>query len=132
MVWFSVIASVTAYATFLVAGSFVNAQAASVAAAIVVRDELSPGSHHISGMVMVPSPCYQLSVHTDALSSTSYNLTFRTWKDSAVECPPDEVPRQFHEALFAPAAGVDFFATLDGASIPILVLPVVPDPRIPS
>jgi hypothetical protein len=76
-------------------------------------------------MVMVPSSCYQLSVHTDALSSVAYNLTFKTWQDPAVDCSADEVPRQFHEILFAPAAGVDFFATLDGADLPIAVIPVV-------
>lgn len=128
MVWFFIIASVVAYATFLVAGSVVNAQAASIASPVAIRDELGPGSHHLSGMVMVPASCYQLSVRTDVLSATSYNFTFKTWRDPAVDCSADEVPRQFHAILFAPAAGVDFFATLDGANLPIEVIPVLPAP----
>ena len=129
MVWIAVIASGAAYATYLLAGSVANAQAASFAGPIVIRDELGPGVHHLSGMVMVPSSCYQLIVRTAVRSSATFNIAFTTWQDPSVECPDAQVPRQFHEVFFAPAAGVVFFATLDGVDLPIKVIPVIPTSR---
>jgi hypothetical protein len=125
MIWFIIVAGAVAYASFLVAGSLVSAQAAGAASPIMVRDELGPGSHQLSGMIMVPSSCDELSVRAETVSSSTYSLLFQTWQDPAVNCSSDEVPRAFHAVLFAPAAGVDFTATLDGKDIPILVLPSV-------
>ncbi len=130
MLWFFAVACVVSYAIFLLAGSFLKAQAAS-SSSVVIRDEVEPNTHNLSGMVMVPASCYQLSVRVDRLSTDTYNLTFNTWQDPAVACSTDEVPRQFHAGLSAPAAGVNFFATLDGASFPIVVLPVVVDQTLP-
>jgi len=127
MAWFIVVAIIVSYATYLAIGSTINAQAASIAGPVAIRDVLGPGAHHLSGMVMVPSSCYQLSEQTQTLSSAAFDLTFTTWQDPAIGCSGDQVPRQFHETLFAPATGVDFYATLDGANLPIEVIPVVPD-----
>jgi len=129
-IWFFVVASLLAYATYLVAGSIVSAQASGENAPVIVRDELGKGVHHLSGMVMVPTPCDQLSVRVEPVSAVQYVLVFRTWREPSVDCTEDEVPRYFRAILFAPSTGIGFNATLDGIGFPIVVLPVLPD-RVP-
>ena len=123
--WFSVAALAVSFATYLIVGSIVNAHAGGADDRTVIRDIVGPGSHHLSGMVMVPSPCHELSLRTEAISPTRYQLLFRTWHEPSVDCKSGETPRPFHAVLFAPAAGVDFFATLDDKTLPIQVFPVV-------
>lgn len=131
MLWFFVVASLIAYATYLVLGNIVNAQASGENTPIVVRDELGKGVHHLSGMLMVPTPCDQLSVRVEPASNTSFVLVFRTWREPSVDCAMDEMPRYFRAILFAPSTGVGFAATLDGIGFPIVVLPVPPE-RAPN
>ncbi len=123
VLWFAVGAVALSYVSYLVVGSVVNARAAGVYEPVLVRNVFSAGAHHLSGMVTVPSPCDQLSVRTQALSSTTYMLNFSTWREPSVDCKNDETPRAFHAILFAPPLGVQFGATLDGAGLPIVVLP---------
>ena len=123
MVWFFVVATAISYATYITAGSIVSAQASGVYEPIMVRDVLGPGSHHLSGMVMVPTPCHELTLRTEALSATTYELLFRTWHEPSVKCDAEKMPRPFRAVLFAPATGVEFVATLDGKSLPVQVLP---------
>ena len=126
MLWFLVVASFVAYAVYLVAGNIVNAQASGEGIPVIVRDELGRGVHHLSGMVMVPSPCDQLSVRVEPSSDTTFVLLFRTWREPSVDCAADETPRYFRAILFAPSTGVGFTATLDGIGFPIVVLPALP------
>ncbi len=127
MVWFIVVSSLLAYATYLVAGNIVNAQASGENDPVVVRDELGKGVHHLSGMVMVPTPCDQLSVRVEPASGVQYVLVFRTWREPSVDCTADETPRYFRAILFAPSTGIGFNATLDGIGFPVVVLPALPD-----
>ncbi len=127
MMWFFVVAIVLAYASYLVAGSIVHAQASGENLPVVVRDELGAGIHHLSGMVMVATPCDELSVRVEEISRSVYALLFKTWHEPSVECALDPTPRYFRTVLFAPAAGVEFTATLDGAGFPIVVLPTLPE-----
>ncbi len=126
MMWFTIVAVVISYATYLVAGSIVHAQESGEHNPVLIRDELGPGVHHLSGMVMVPTPCDELSVRTETLSNSDYLLIFRTWREPSVSCKSDETPRYFRVVLFAPSAGVAFSATLDNAGFPIVVLPALP------
>ena len=126
MLWFFVVASLVAYASYLVAGSIVSAQASGEGIPVIVRDELGRGVHHLSGMVMVPSPCDQLSVRVEPSSDATFVLLFRTWHEPSVDCAADETPRYFRAILFAPSTGVGFTATLDGIGFPIVVLPALP------
>lgn len=127
IVWFFVVASAIAYAVFLVAGSFIQAQAVDAAHIVQVRDALAPNTHNLSGMVMVPTTCTQLSVRTEQVSQYVYELVFSTWKEPSVQdCDQDETPRAFRAILFAPATGVDITATLDGAPLTLAVFPIVP------
>ncbi len=125
MVWFFVVASLLAYATYLVVGNIAQAEASGENLPVVIRDELGKGVHHVSGMVMVPTPCDQLSVRTEAISNDTFVLVFRTWREPSVDCTEEETPRYFRALLFAPSTGVAFTATLDGSSLPILVLPAL-------
>ena len=121
-VWITLITSAIAYVTYLCVGGVVNAQAQD-SGPVTIRDELSPGSHRLYGMVMVPLSCQQLTVTTQALSPSTYALVFSTWEDPAIVCKEDAVPRAFHAQLFAPSTGINFIATLDNESLPIVVLP---------
>ena len=127
MLWFFVVASLLAYATYLLAGKIVHAEASGENLPVIVRDELGKGVHHLSGMLMVPTPCDQLSVRIEPASSLQYVLVFRTWREPSVDCTEDEVPRYFRAILFAPSTGIGFNATLDGIGFPIVVLPVLSD-----
>ncbi|MSU73696.1 hypothetical protein EXS56_00990 [Candidatus Kaiserbacteria bacterium] len=126
MLWFFVVASLLSYATYLVVGNIAHAQASGENLPTLIRDELGKGVHHLSGMVMVPTPCDQLSVRTEAVSNHTFVLVFRTWREPSVNCPAEETPRYFRALLFAPSTGVEFAATLDGAGFPVVVLPALP------
>lgn len=132
MVWFTLVACAVAYAVYLVAGSVVHASSAGTGAPIIIRDELVARSHHLTGMLMVPSSCHQLSVRVETIAETDYRLVFQTWQEPSTDCSASEVPRIFHAELFAPLTGVRFIATLDGASLPIVVEPYIPAPTAAS
>jgi len=128
--WFVVGAIIVAYLIFIVLSSIVNAQASGINAPIPVRDELQANEHNLSGMVMVQSPCDELSVKTpEQISPDVYQLTFTTWREPSVTCPNDATPRAFQTVLFAPAAGIYFVATLDNVALPIAVIPVPVTPQ---
>lgn len=127
LAWFAVVAAAVSYASYLLVGSVVNARAAGTADPILVRDVLSPGVHSLTGMVMVPTPCDQLSVRTEEISKVGYRLVFRTWREPSIKsCAPQETPRPFRAVLFAPAAGIYFTATLDEDPLPLTVIPQLP------
>lgn len=123
--WFVVIAVAIAYAISLALGSIVNAQESGVNDPVVIRDELRANQHSLSGMVMVPTPCDELSVRTESLSKTNFAILLKTWHEPSVNCGDEATPRTFETVLFAPAAGVTFTATLDDKEFPIAVIPIV-------
>lgn len=122
LIWFGVVAAAFSYAGLLVMGSFVSAQAAQAYEPTLIRDDISAGSHHLSGMIMVPSSCDQLSVRSEQVSDTTYILRFTTWREPSVVCDTEEVPRAFRTVVFAPATGVAFIATLDDRPISIATI----------
>jgi hypothetical protein len=123
MAWFLVAAIAISYAIYLVLGSSLRASASGINDPILVRDVLGQGAHQLSGMVMVPTPCHQLSMSTYAMASTSYVLSFKTWREPSVDCKNDAIPRPFSAIIFAPAVGVHIRAEIDGKSLPIVVIP---------
>ncbi|MEK7133893.1 MAG: hypothetical protein AAB804_02385 [Patescibacteria group bacterium] len=126
MMWFTAISVVISYGIYLLVGNTLYARASGAYEPILVRDVIGPGSHYLSGMIMVPTPCDELYVRTHAVSSTTFLLSFKTWREPSVSCTEDRTPRPFHATLFGPATGVNFGATLDGVGQPIVVLPAVP------
>ncbi len=122
LLWFGIVAAAFSYAGLLVTGRFVSAQAAQAYEPTLVRDDVSAGAHHLSGMLMVPSDCDQLSVRVEQIADTAYALRFTTWREPSVACGDEEVPRAFRTLVFAPAAGVEFTATLDERPISIATI----------
>ncbi len=124
-VWIAFVCAAIAYGSYLALGSAVEAEASGANVPVLIRDKVAPGEHHLSGMLMVSSVCDELSVRTEYIDKATYALRFKTWRDPAVECEGGQTPRAFNAVLFAPAAGVQFIATLDDRSFPIAVLPTV-------
>ncbi|MEY4747409.1 MAG: hypothetical protein RLZZ416_458 [Candidatus Parcubacteria bacterium] len=122
--WFAFLAAAIAYGSYLFLGNIVHTRESGALGSVMIRDELQPGVHNLFGMVSVPTPCDELIVHTEALSTSTFMLSFRTWREPAIkDCPKEETPRSFHAVVFGPAAGIEFVASLNGAGLPIVVLP---------
>ena len=122
LVWFGIVAFAFAFAIFAILGNFA-ALGAENGGPVPVRDIISPDTHMLSGMILLPLACDELTVQTQQISANVYDLAFTTWEDPSVPCPETPTPRTFQAVTFAPATGVTFTATLDGNAFPILVLP---------
>lgn len=123
--WFFVVSVLVAYSFFLFTGSAINAKAVDATHIVQVRDSVQPGVHHLTGMVMVPESCAELSVSTEAITDTTYMLQFKLWNEPSVPCVKDDTPRVFHATVFAPAAGVEFVGALEDEPLTIVVYPEV-------
>lgn len=121
LVWFAIVATAAFFAIFVVLGDFATSAWSNNTTAI--RDVVSPGTHTLSGMVVLPLSCDELSVTTNQASPTLYQILFQTWQDPSIQCESSPTPRLFQTIVFAPSAGVSFAASLDGKSLPITVLP---------
>ncbi len=125
LVWLFVSLSMISYVIFLVIGSTIHAQAVDLTRIVTVRDVLSPGVHYLSGMVMVPRTCAQLSVESEMVETGLYKLVFSTWDVPSVPCKEEDTPRSFRTIVFAPAAGVQFIGELDQKVLSLVVHQVV-------
>jgi hypothetical protein len=125
IIWFAIVACALAYMSLIFFGYAFATKASENTHLVIVQDDLQKGSHHLSGMVMVPSTCAELTLATNKISDHAYELAFETWNVPSVACQKEEVPRAFRTTLFAPPVGVDFIASLDGKPLTILVAPVV-------
>lgn len=123
---FAIAACAVAYVVYFVAGTSIYAQADGKNKPVWVRDQISPSAHHISGLVTVKNSCTELTGNVEQLSPLLYKLTFTTWEHPNTECTDYPVQKQFYEVVFAPAVGVHFIATLDGVSLPLIVVPYIP------
>jgi hypothetical protein len=124
LVWLGIVCIAAGFAIFTVLGNFVVASAEN-AGPVQIRDTLAPGVHHLSGMLLLPLTCDQLTVQTDEISSNTYLLDFGTWQDPTVACETEPTPRQFNTIVLASSVGVQFTATLDGKAFPISILPTL-------
>lgn len=123
LVWMCLICCGIAYAIFVVVGSAIHNREIDASRLVSVRDVYRPGEHNLSGMVMVPETCKQLALHTDVIDSKSFELRFTTWQEPYVDCKPEDTPRFFRAVVFAPAVGIQFYGTLDGSPLDMVVLP---------
>ena len=122
LVWFAVVATAACFAIFFVLGNFFVASAQDEGP-VPVRDVITSGTHRLSGILVLPLSCEELSVQPRQVSASEYALVFTTWQDPSIACPQTPTPRQFNAVVFAPSDGISFIATLDGKNIPIIVLP---------
>ena len=121
LLWFFCAACLGSYAIFLLVGSTIHAQAIDQSRIVQVRDALKPNLHTLSGMVMVPRTCDELGVSTEEVTPTVHKLVFTTWQLPSVECKVEDVPRAFRAVVIAPAAGIEFIATLDEMPLTVVV-----------
>lgn len=121
LVWFFFVASIGSYAVFLLVGGTIHAEAIDLSRVVQVRDVLKPGVHALSGMVMVSRTCDELVVATQEISATVHKLEFKTWQQPSIPCITEDVPRSFRASVVAPAAGVDFIATLNDLPLTVVV-----------
>ena len=61
MVWFAIVATAVSFAIFAVLGDFATAGAVNEGS-VPIRDVVTSGTHHLSGMLMLPLACDELSV----------------------------------------------------------------------
>ena len=122
LVWIVMAATSTAYASYLIAGNALSVNAESSEIPTDIVDFVRPGIHSLSGLVTVPSNCDQLKVNVAQSSPVKFVLQFTTWEEPSIPCPPGMAQRAFTATAFAPAAGIDFTATLDGAPFQIRIL----------
>lgn len=127
LVWLFLIIGLGLGSTFIVANAVVNAQMNSQRP-IVMRDSLGIGSHSLSGTILLASSCDEVIVSTEQISTTSYAIRFKTWREpSVVSCDTTGTSaREFHAIVFAPSFGVEFTATINDISVPVAVIPDIP------
>jgi|GEM_PF-2730045 len=119
---FAVVASVFSYGVLLVGGNIVEANSTNIIVApTVIRDTPEKGAHILSGTLVLPSPCDELSAHTVEVSTSSFVITLSTWQDPAVTCTQDKVSKWFQTVAFAPQKGISFAAKLDGQDMPMII-----------
>jgi hypothetical protein len=126
MVWFFIVACAVAYIIFIALGSTIQARALDQSRLVIVRDSLDVGAHYLSGIVMVPKTCSQLSVSYQKIADGLYSLQFKTWDEPSIPCATEDTPRAFRAVVFAPSTGVSFVGSLDGEALQLSVIQVVP------
>jgi hypothetical protein len=120
---FAFVALAFSYGVLFIGGRILEASASVPATPLVIRDLYTPGSHIFSGALRVPLSCDHLSVHVKENSTSTYALIFTTWQDPSVVCLPTEELRTFKAVAFTSSSTINFDALLDGASIPIVIVP---------
>lgn len=93
---------------------------------VVAIDSVLPGIHHLSGTVLVPSPCHTLSVDVERIGPADYHVMFKTWAEPYRDCDPAPTPKKFRTVTFAPSVGVTFTASLDEKPLPFHVIAIYP------
>jgi hypothetical protein len=118
---FAVVASVFSYGVLLVGGKVVEANATHIIVPMVIRDTPEKGAHILSGTLLLPVSCDELSAHIIEVSTSSFVITLSTWQDPAVTCTQDKISKWFQTVAFAPQKGIVFAAKLDGQDIPMVI-----------
>lgn len=121
--WLMTLGIAISYASYLFLGSIIMAGAAGTPPEIAAIDVIKPGEHHVSGVVLVPSQCHELSVTARKLSETAYQLVFKTWPEPARDCPRGAVTKPFETVIFAPSVGLSFSAIVDEKPVLLELLP---------
>ncbi len=121
--WLMTLGIAISYASYLFFGSIIMAGAEGKQAEIAAIDVIKPGEHHVSGVVLVPSQCHELSVTAYKLSETAYQLVFKTWPEPARDCARGAVTKPFKTVIFAPSFGLSFSAILDDEPVSLSLIP---------
>jgi hypothetical protein len=122
MLWFIAAGSIVAFAALTFAGKLAYSSASGEFEPALVRDVSGHGVHQLYGIILVSNTCDQLSGRLLQVSTSTYEVSFSTWREPSTPCSEERTPRAFHEALFAPPQGVSFVATLNGLPFPIAII----------
>lgn len=122
LTFFIVFAALVAGAAHLFFGSIISAAAQEEASTIVLKDAFKNGTHELSGIVMVPSNCHDLTVRTKDVTHTVSAVIFETWEQPFIaDCDRTPSPRAVQAILFGPK-DLDIRAIYDGEWVPIQLL----------
>ena len=124
-VFLVVIVFVIAYLSFFLLEYGASGSVPEENRGMIVRDELKPGEHHLSGLIQLPSACDSFSIQTTELDAFRYHLSFETWREPQRDCENTPVARPFNTVVFAPAFGVFLTADLDGVALPFTLIPSI-------
>ena len=86
---------------------------------VYIHDHFKPedSSHTASGMVMVPSDCFQIQLRTQETGKNAIELVIDSWQAPYRTCKAEAVARHFSATVFAPKE-VQFSTRMDGVSLP--------------
>lgn len=119
---FFVFSCLVAFAAHLFFGSIIFAQEAEGDAAIVLRDQYANEVHDLSGMVMVPSDCHDLTVRAKDVDARVTAIVLETWEQPyRIECSKEPTPRAIHAVAFGPAT-LEFRGLMDGEWVPLKIV----------
>lgn len=121
IIWFAVLGCAVSLAAHLFFGSTIAASAEGSLREVALKDRYQKGAHHISGMIIVPSACHDLSVRAHDVDPVTILIAFETWQQPYRDCAKESVPRAFSLVVYAPEE-VKFLAVLDQERIPIQVI----------
>lgn len=122
LVVFIVCASLSAFAAHLFFGSTIFASAEKDVFNIVLRDVYHEETHELSGMVIAPSDCHDVSVRTKDFDASTVFIIFETWEQPyRAECKKAETPRAVKIIAFAPEL-VTFRGLLDNKVVPLTIV----------
>jgi len=112
----------TAFAAHLFFGSIIFAAEEETANRIVMRDNFHDETHDLSGIVMVPSTCHDLSVRTKDFDANTTFIIFETWEQTyRTDCEKTATPRAITVSVFAPK-NIQFKGIFDNEVVPITVI----------
>jgi hypothetical protein len=120
--WFAVFATFLAIASHLFFGSvFANTNVG--VPEIVIRDTFSDKnkSHDITGRILAPSKCHDLTVRTEDFDADTIVIVVETWEQPYRECSNESVPQSFEISFYAPES-IKIRTIVDGEFHPTRVL----------
>ena len=119
---FTVTAVLVAYTAHVFFGSIIFAAAEENTNAIVLRDTYKNEQHNLSGIVMVPSICHDLTVRAKDIDARSTAIILETWEQPfATECDKTPTPRAIHVTAFGPE-GLELHGIMDGNWVPLAIV----------
>lgn len=121
LLMFSIFATLTAVAAELYFGSIIFASAENELQEIVLRDVYREEMHELSGMVIVPTDCYDISIRTRDVTARVTAIIFETWEQPSVVCEKVPTPRAVRASVFGDKE-LQFRALLDGEWVPLRVV----------
>jgi hypothetical protein len=113
-----------ALSTHIYFGSILTASADEDVNRVIVRDVFDEelGRHTFSGIVLVPTPCHDLTVRTHDFDADTLILVLESWEQPYRDCTQkDSAPRAFTASAFAPK-NIEIKALFDASFIPVRVI----------